>query len=945
MKNKISVLLLTALVLSLLVPLFAVNAFAVSTGEKYGRRALEKMANSPGLVFAYDKLSKGVVDMRSDIVVSEGTNTVTADEMRIVFDAYYYDYPEHFWVENSFSMKVFKGVVQSVMPKYSFSPSDLPAAKVEYEKAVNNITFVAKKVSGNYEMEKLVHDTLARSVSFADGTTAYPSSSYGAIVEGKADSQGYARAFQAVLSRLGISAMTVHSKEEAPHFWNVVDIDGSFYHVDVCLDDRDDLTYYAFFNVTTDVVTEVHEIASMVYNVPECTSYKANYFMVNGGLFSVYSVESIGHLLASSGKTMRLFLIGDASGFRNWVYQNIGDIAVTAGITSSFKYSMSYLGREYVFNFFLSECTHAYDDECDAVCNLCEEKREAPHVVSFKCDTVCKKCGASIENAGHEFEWIIDFQPTLTSVGMKHEKCMHCGLTQSDGTLIPAIAHVHNLEYFPAVVPTCTHEGNLLYWKCVDCGRKFSSQSAERELTSVSLSTDASNHVGGTELVGAEAPTMEHEGYSGDTYCLGCGAQLSVGTIVPKTDHVHQMTRIPESKATCVFVGNVEYWTCSICNNKYGDSQGINLLTSTTSQRDYSNHFGELRVQNVKEPTCDIPGYTGDSYCSGCGQLVSAGKIVETLPHTFTPHSANAPTCIHEGNVAYLSCSVCKKNYSSEDEKTAINNIVVDIDPNNHGTNTEIRGAVAATVFESGYTGDLYCLDCGGLIKAGGVAPRLDHEHEMNFHASVPATCVSEGSYEYWSCEVCKKMFFDKDGRVEIMSVSSEIDSANHAGNIEYRGKLAPTTESEGYTGDKYCMDCGKLIERGVTIDVVIPMPKATSRISNDTVSVEFDIPANNILKVKVDGIVLNSSLYTIAKDNCSISLSKEYTETLEKGAHTISVVLDIGECETEFELLEKSLFEQYKMLVILAVAAALVLFSVIIIVKGTRASLGVKRR
>ena len=215
----------------------------------------------------------------------------------------------------------------------------------------------------------------------------------------------------------------------------------------------------------------------------------------------------------------------------------------------------------------------------------------------------------------------------------------------------------------------------------------------------------------------------------------------------------------------------------------------------------------------------------------------------------------------------------------------------------------------------------------------------------MNFHASVPATCVSEGSYEHWSCGVCKKMFFDKDGRVEITSTASEINGANHAGEIEYRGKVAPTTESEGYTGDKYCMDCGKLIERGVTLDVVIPMPKATVRTSGESVSVEFDIPANNILKVKVDGIVLNSSLYTIGKDNYSISLSKEYTETLDKGNHTITIVLDIGECESEFELVEKGLFEQYKMLIILAISAALVLLCVVIIVKGTRASLGVRRR
>ena len=42
------------------------------------------------------------------------------------------------------------------------------------------------------------------------------------------------------------------------------------------------------------------------------------------------------------------------------------------------------------------------------------------------------------------------------------------------------------------------------------------------------------NHDGGTELRNARAATYTSTGYTGDTYCKGCSAKLSSGTVIPK---------------------------------------------------------------------------------------------------------------------------------------------------------------------------------------------------------------------------------------------------------------------------------------------------------------------------------------------------------------------------------------------------------------------------
>ena len=46
---------------------------------------------------------------------------------------------------------------------------------------------------------------------------------------------------------------------------------------------------------------------------------------------------------------------------------------------------------------------------------------------------------------------------------------------------------------------------------------------------------DANNHDGGTEIRDAKAATETEDGYTGDTYCLGCGEKIADGKVIPAT--------------------------------------------------------------------------------------------------------------------------------------------------------------------------------------------------------------------------------------------------------------------------------------------------------------------------------------------------------------------------------------------------------------------------
>jgi len=60
---------------------------------------------------------------------------------------------------------------------------------------------------------------------------------YAALVEGTADSQGIALAYSALCRELGIECLVVSgTQEQENHWWNIINLDGQYYHVDVSAD-------------------------------------------------------------------------------------------------------------------------------------------------------------------------------------------------------------------------------------------------------------------------------------------------------------------------------------------------------------------------------------------------------------------------------------------------------------------------------------------------------------------------------------------------------------------------------------------------------------------------------------------------------------------------------------------------------------------------------------
>ena len=112
------------------------------------------------------------------------------------------------------------------------------------------------------------------------------------------------------------------------------------------------------------------------------------------------------------------------------------------------------------------------------------------------------------------------------------------------------------------------------------------------------------------------------------------------------------------------------------------------------------------------------------------GQTVAAsfaaGKVTvgNTTDCDKNGHKGGKATCISKAI-----CEVCGKTYG-------------EVDPDNHTGNTEIRDKKDATTTEPGYTGDVYCSDCGAKLSEGTEIPILDPEDETIIKPNAFSNCA-----------------------------------------------------------------------------------------------------------------------------------------------------------------------------------------------------------
>ena len=376
---------------------------AVSTDDEfyYGRYALSLMDNSTALLYAYDKITDGIEKSYDEISVYNGTSKISKEEIETVFDAYRRDHAEHFWLGSTYTMTHNSQTILKIKPTYIMSGAVLENARLEVENAVTSILSEIDASMSDYEKELILHDKLAARISYVDTDNAY--NLYGALIEGKAVCEGYTEAFQYLLHKVGIRSFMIlgvsknpsSSGEYESHAWNAVQIDGSYYHVDLTWDDQDEYLFHAYFNLTDTVIKSDHEITETEYPLPVCNTDSANYFKKSGAYLTDYTVNSVAALLKSNNLSVSVYLPSNVNAFITWFNNNISDIATKAGVYSTFTYGYVSIGNEVQLK--INKCKHLLLIPVNAVEATCTHGGNIKYYICNSCEKLFSDSTATNE--------------------------------------------------------------------------------------------------------------------------------------------------------------------------------------------------------------------------------------------------------------------------------------------------------------------------------------------------------------------------------------------------------------------------------------------------------------------------------------------------------------------------------------------------------------------
>ena len=239
-----------------------------------------------------------------------------------------------------------------------------------------------------------------------------------------------------------------------------------------------------------------------------------------------------------------------------------------------------------------------------------------------------------------------------------------------------------------------------------------------------------------------------------------------------------------EIPSSVTSIGNSAFWNCTGLTS-------ITIPNRVTSIGNFAFRYcRSLASITIPDSVTSIGVVAFDSCTNlktislSCGSTLKKSdfgrqaNLVSYVSHTLKKTEAKAVTCTENGNKEYWTCEHCKKYFLSND------------------TNPETAKAV-----EQSET----------VIPAS---------HKLTKVEAKDATCSESGNKEYWTCEHCKKYFLSDDTNPETakaVELSETILPAIQHKNAELRNASEPTETSPGYSGDLYCPDCDKVVEKGYT--------------------------------------------------------------------------------------------------------------------------------
>jgi transglutaminase-like putative cysteine protease len=175
--------------------------------------------------------------------------------MEMIYRDYFYDHPENFYLKNASLKYVYNQAGNTkeyesytLLLSYSYDKNTVAGMRSRMGSALAGMLASAGGKSGDLAKERALHDALVGAVRYDTAAAANPASNpvsftaYGALVNGSAVCDGYAKAMKLLLDSAGIKSLYVSGTAtndggSSPHAWDMAQVSGKWYYLDPTFDD------------------------------------------------------------------------------------------------------------------------------------------------------------------------------------------------------------------------------------------------------------------------------------------------------------------------------------------------------------------------------------------------------------------------------------------------------------------------------------------------------------------------------------------------------------------------------------------------------------------------------------------------------------------------------------------------------------------------------------
>ena len=230
---------------------------------------------------------------------------VSNENLNRIFWCVLYDQPQIFWANRQYTPSYESGLVSEVRLYYNELADQLPQARARVDAAAQRILDGAKGMNAT-AAERYIHDRLGTETTYVAGCP-HNQNIYSLLVNHETVCAGYARAFQYLMQRLNIpccyctGTTSSGDGEVGRHAWNLVELNGNWYNVDVTWDDfygeqgkYYDCITYEYYNVTDRFIGVEHTRDEFSLRLPPCAATRESFEQLYGHIWQVEVARSDG---------------------------------------------------------------------------------------------------------------------------------------------------------------------------------------------------------------------------------------------------------------------------------------------------------------------------------------------------------------------------------------------------------------------------------------------------------------------------------------------------------------------------------------------------------------------------------------------------------------------------------------------------------------------------